>query len=206
LTPGNIREVDELATFCIEQRIGFRLSPVRDTSSHKQPGAVETYIDKLTLLYDKLGRELPVDMPLERFARFAEWNLKRPKQIACGTCSGMMAIDQTGNTSSCQMRLDVPLGNVTSEPMAEVWQRVRLHPDNEFLVHPERKSRECTTCAWQRTCAGGCPEHTRLVSATTNAPSPWCDLYYTLFPVYVRSVARQMKRRLHAHVPSAMAI
>lgn len=203
LTPGNIKHVKELTDFCVGQRLGFRLSPVRDSSSHQRPGVLSDYIGELTALYENLGHALPVDMPLERFARFAEWNLKRPKQIACGTCSGMLAVDQTGKASSCQMRLDSPLGDISVESTSDVWRKIRSHPDNEFLVHPERKTRECTTCAWQRTCAGGCPEHTRMAEGTTNAPSPWCDLYYALFPVYVRSVARQMKRRLETTMASA---
>jgi len=206
VTENNLPTLGKLVAFCRDRKIGFRLSPVRDRTTYGRPGQQAEFTDALSQLYSEIGATYPATMPIERFARFAEWNLATPKDLACGSCQSMLAIDERGNVSSCQMRLDAPVGSIRSAPLSTLFDRIRNAPDHEYMVAPERKTGDCVQCDYRYVCAGGCPEHTRAVTGTTNAPSPWCDLYTMLLPVYVRAVASQIKRGVDARLAAMPAV
>ncbi|TAF63561.1 MAG: radical SAM protein [Cytophagales bacterium] len=194
VTQKNYKYLMNLVEFCVSKKIGFRLSPVRDNKTHLLPNLQEDMLQQLIRIYDWLGDNLPITMPLERFARFAEWNLLVKKQIVCGTCKSMMSIDQNGNVGSCQMRMDKVFGNVNNQTLSEIVNAIQSDESNKYIVNPNEKTQDCVTCFWRYTCAGGCPEHTRNAIGTTNSPSPWCHLYQELLPYYIRSIAKQYKR------------
>jgi len=206
ITENNLSTLGKLVAFCRVRQIGFRLSPVRDRTTSGRPGRQAEFAMVLSQLYSEIGATYPATMPIERFARFAEWNLATPKDIACGSCRSMLAIDERGNVSSCQMRLNAPVGSIRSSPLSTLFDRIRTAPEHEYMVAPERKTGDCVRCDYRYVCAGGCPEHTRTVTGTTNAPSPWCDLYMALLPVYIRAVANQIKRAVDARLAVAPAV
>ena len=194
ITPKNYLNIMGLVKYCVDNHIGFRLSPVRDLGSHKKEGLTEAILDELIRVYQWLGENILTSMPIERFARFAEWNLSVKKQVVCGSCKSMLSVDQDGGTSSCQMRMDASFGNLNTESLESVFKKIKTSEENQYIASPETKTGECAKCYWRYTCAGGCPEHTRSVCGTTNSSSPWCLLYAKLFPHYIRAIARQMKR------------
>lgn len=200
LTESNYQRIHSMIRFCFDRRIGFRLSPIRDKHSHAREGLQADMVESLSATYRWIGENYPASMPIERFARFAEWNLRAPKELACGTCRSMMAIDQRGTIASCQMRMDTAFGDSTIGDIADAFRDIRASADNTFLVSPHRKTGSCVTCDWRFVCAGGCPEHTRSVSGTPNTPSPWCALYMDLLPAYVRAVATQLKKGVDGRV------
>ncbi|WP_293372179.1 radical SAM protein [Nevskia sp.] len=203
VTKDNYTSLRELIELCISKKIGFRLSPIRDKTSHTVVGLQDSILEELKSIYTWIGDTLPVSMPLERFARFAEWNLTVRKQIVCGSCRSTMSVDHLGNVASCQMRMDKPFGNLKSASVKDIFDKIKASEFNTFIVSPENKTRECASCYWRYTCAGGCPEHTRNALGTINSPSPWCDLYMNLLPVYVRAIANQIKRAIEENATSS---
>lgn len=141
-----------------------------------------------------MGENHPLELPIGSFARFAEWSLRGRKNLPCGSCRGMLAVGESGQVASCQMRLDHPMANVGDKGFDQVFDTFRHSPDYRFFIHPEEKTGACTGCALRYTCAGGCPEHTRMVFGSNNHASPWCGLYTALMPEYVSSIGRQMER------------
>ncbi len=194
ITEKNYKHLFKLVEYCVTKQIGFRLSPVRDKNSHLKPNLETEILTELIKIYEWVGNNLPTSMPIERFARFAEWNLTVQKKSVCGTCKSTMSIDQEGKVSSCQMRMDKSFGNISSESLTEIFDKIRQSEDNKYLTFPETKSEDCSKCYWKFSCAGGCPEHTRIALGTANAPSPWCHLYQDLLPYYLKAIATQIKR------------
>jgi uncharacterized protein len=196
ITEKNYNHLFRLVEYCISKKIGFRLSPVRDRNSYLKPNLKDEILNELIKIYEWVGNNLPSSMPIERFARFAEWNLSVQKQSVCGTCKSTMSIDHEGKVASCQMRMDKPFGNINTESLTSIFDKIKESEDNKYLAYPDTKSEDCSICYWKYTCAGGCPEHTRIALGTPNSPSPWCNLYQDLLPYYIRAVATQIKRAI----------
>lgn len=196
VTQKNYKHLLGLVEYCYSKKIGFRLSLIRDKFSHLKENLEDDILSELIKIYDWIGENLPCSMPIERFARFAEWNLSVQKQSVCGTCKSTMSIDQDGKVASCQMRMDKSFGNINNNNLTDIFDNIRSADDNYYLTNPNAKSEDCSVCYWKFTCAGGCPEHTRIAKGTLNSPSPWCHLYQDLLPHYIRAIARQIKRAI----------
>jgi uncharacterized protein len=206
VTRSNYEALPEFVEHCRDRKIGFRLSPVRDSRSYAAGDFQDRLTHVLHNLYSAIGDSYPIDMPIERFARFAEWNLGRRKDIACGSCRSMLAVNHTGAVSSCQMRMASPSGSIQDGPLDGAFSAIRARPDNRPLVYSEVRSGECGRCHWRHTCAGGCPEHTRMVYGTVDHSSPWCALFMSLLPTYLRAVGNQIKRAVDGtHNDSAVS-
>jgi len=190
----NYKELDELVDYCAARKLGFRLSPVRDSTTYKLPGIQDAITSKLVVLYRRIGEAHPIDLPIGVYARFAEWDFQRPRTSSCVSCRGMLAVGEAGQVASCQMRLDHPVATVRDEKFGQVFDSLRHSQDYTFFIHPESKTGKCAGCSFRFTCAGGCPEHTRMVFGSNNHASPWCDLYTALLPEYVSAIGRQKER------------
>jgi uncharacterized protein len=191
---GNYRQLRQMIAYCRDRRIGFRLSPVRDATTYKLPGFQTELATELSGIYQWIAETYPPTMPIERFAGFAEWNLRRKKNGACGSCKSMVGIDKDGALASCQMRLDHPIANVEDDDAIEFLQMLGTHEDYKLISRPDSRSGSCVDCDFESTCAGGCPEHTRMAFGTTDSASPWCDLYTAVMPAYVEAIAMQIKQ------------
>jgi uncharacterized protein len=201
----NYRQLNELIEYCAATKLGFRLSPVRDARTCKLPGLQEAMTSELIGLYRRMGESHPLDMPIGSFARFAEWDLHKRKRQACGSCHSMLAVGESGQVASCQMRLDHPIATLQDGAFDQVFDILRRSADYEYFVHPEEKTGKCAGCVFKHTCAGGCPEHTRLVFGSNNHASPWCDLYTAMMPEYVAAIGRQLERVQNAQGGEATA-
>jgi uncharacterized protein len=194
LDKHNFHDIDEFVDYCLTKEIGFRFSLIRDRSTFSAKNIQEQILAKLESVYETIGNGYPTSMPVERFARFAEWNLNKKKDVVCGTGRSTIAINQDGTASSCQMRMNVPEGEVGESSILSILDTIKSSPDNLHLVDPTQKTGDCVLCRWRYICAGGCPEHTRQIFQTTNHSSPWCELYMSFFPIYARAIATQIKR------------
>jgi uncharacterized protein len=190
----NYRQLNKLVDYCAAKKLGFRLSPVRDINTYKLPGLQDAMVEEIIGLYRAMGENHPLDLPIGSFARFAEWNLRVRKNLACGSCRAMLAVGESGQVASCQMRLNHPIATLQRGTFDRAFDALRHSADYEYFVHPETKTGKCAGCVFQYTCAGGCPEHTRMVFGSNNHASPWCDLYTALMPEYVSAIGRQMER------------
>jgi len=103
-------------------------------------------------------------------------------------------VGESGQVASCQMRLNNPITSLQNVEFDQVFDILQHSADYKYFVHPETKTGKCDGCLLKYTCAGGCPEHTRMVFGSNNHASPWCDLYTALMPEYVSAIGRQMER------------
>jgi uncharacterized protein len=149
LTRSNYRGVKQLVDYTVSKRLGIRFSLVRDLTSHKDTEFVTRLIEELPALYDWLGNEMPVDLPIDRFAKFAEWSPSAKKLSACGACRNSIAVDQAGNVASCQMRLDHSHGNVNREAFGDIFRRTQIAEENVLLSQPQLRNGPCGTCYWR---------------------------------------------------------
>lgn len=194
-TPENVTDLPGFARLAHENGIGFRVSLVR----RRQPPASHIQTEMAQFLgsfYDELGESLETSLPVHRFAAFAEWDLYRVKYAPCSSCRNYFAIGTSGGVASCQMRLDAAQGDASRESFRDLARRVQSVAASGFLAHPEQRQGACARCEYFHVCAGGCPQHTAMASGEMDRPSPWCHVYGTVLPHYIRAVARQLQRRV----------
>ncbi len=193
VTPGNYRSIADFAAYAHGHRIGFRLSLVR--TKHLVTHEIETSMaEELNRLYDTFAENLEVSLPILRYAAFAEWNLYQKKHVPCSSCRKYFAVDTAGNVASCQMRMDRTYGNALAKPFSEIVSRVRGDSANATLNRPEARQGVCVRCQFFHVCASGCPQHNQQATGLMDHPSPWCHVYGTVLPQYIRAVARQLQR------------
>lgn len=190
----NIDELSQFAKFAHQNGFGFRLSLERGKRAieYSEQKRVSDY---LINFYEQLAYFAPTSLRLDRDAKFAEWNLNKPKRTACSSCRESIAIRRDGQVASCQMRFDEPSGNVTEQPLDHAFSKFSEDGRTRQLSHPSEKVGACSLCKFGLTCAGGCPQHTRDVKGTIDTSSPWCFTYGSLFPSYVHSNALHLGRR-----------
>lgn len=196
MTKRNASSLSAFASWAHAQGLGFRLSPVR----LPRPPTVEeleVVSEHTSSLYFQLGRKMPTSLNFERDARFAEWNLRKKKMIACGSCRNYLAVSETGEIRSCQMAVASNF-NIHTHTIDQALVGFRLKADTELLAQPHLKAGPCTTCEYYHVCCGGCPQHTTAVYGTSDIPSPWCSLFGTLIPIYVKAKAHHLWRQVLA--------
>ena len=76
---GNYRQLKGMIEYCRDRMIGFRLSPVRTASTYKLPGFQDQLADKVDEIYSWVGETYTPEMPIERFAGFAEVESRRER-------------------------------------------------------------------------------------------------------------------------------
>lgn len=200
VTPSNYRSIQDFAAYAHSHRLGFRLSLVR-TKDSVAPEVMTRMADELSGLYDSFAENLDVSLPILRYAAFAEWHLYKRKQVPCSSCRKYFAVDNAGNVASCQMRMDRTYGNAVSEPFSKIVSRVRGDSANATLSRPEAREGVCVRCQFFHVCASGCPQHNQQATGLMDHPSPWCHVYGTVLPRYIRAVARQLQRAVFNHRP-----
>jgi radical SAM protein with 4Fe4S-binding SPASM domain len=198
VTPTNYESIDDFADYAHDMGIGFRLSLVRAKTQPTHEAQVRI-ADKLIEFYYRLGETLNVKHPILRFAAFAEWNLYQRKYVPCSSCRKYFAIDAAGNVATCQMRMNHPYGNAVSRPLADIVADIRADPINVTMSKPGSRTGLCLQCQFFHVCASGCPQHNLLATGVMDRPSPWCHVYGTVLPHYIRAAARQLQRALRAH-------
>lgn len=194
VTTGNHHTLLDVAEFCASKSIGFRYSLIRDKKSSFKISDQEQILGSLINVYTYLGDHLSVTMPLERFARFGEWDLSKMKLKVCGVCSSTLCVDNIGRASACQMSMASKYGVVEEGSLENIILNIRASEENKYLANPKLKEGGCNHCEWRYVCAAGCPEHTRMVFGAIDHSSPWCSVYKGLLPVYVEAIAKQIKR------------
>jgi radical SAM protein with 4Fe4S-binding SPASM domain len=190
LTPESIEGLTDFADFCMSERVGFRLSLVRDARPTMQGVTLEETVSRLSAFYQRIAEVYPPDMPIARFARFGNTTLRRTRASFCGRGSHMIAIGHNGGLAACQMALARPIGALDNAGVFGAL--IRLREKNGGAVSGSYLSR-CLGCPWTNVCRGGCPAHTEMMPEGPQR-SPWCAVYSQVLPSYVRAVATQGKR------------
>jgi len=194
LTPNNVADLIPFSQFCQIENIGYRISLMRkDAAPSKED--LDLLSDSLVGLYEHLGKNQPTDMPIERYAKFGEWNLKKRKMHPCSSGREYFAVDAQGNLSTCQMAFSKSYGDISLDSMDVVIKR--LHEDRAIdrLTKNIEINEICALCEYKFVCAGGCPQNTMQVYKTFESPSPYCFVYRNLLPSYIDAIGQQMLRR-----------
>lgn len=195
VTPENYRDVSNFSRFAHELGLGYRLSLERKP----KPVAFETQQDIAGALiehYEELGRSLSPGMPIARYARFSEWNLRKRKSKACSAGTSYFSIGTHGDINTCQMSVSGKYGSILATSFEDVLVQLSSDKEKHFLFKPAAKDGGCNACEYLRVCAGGCPEHIRSVYGKYDNPSPWCFVYGSLVPIYIKAIANQMLMKL----------
>lgn len=197
ITNKNLHDIQKFASFVHSLNLGFRLSLERALKPIDQAtqSEVARYLQRF---YTELAQQAPLNIRFDRAAKFAEWALDRKKTLACSSCRGYIAIGPDARVASCQMRLNEPVGSLATDTVGECLSGFDQDVRTRLLRHPSERDGACTRCEFRFTCAGGCPQHTRDVHQTINHPSPWCFVYGSLLPTYVRANAIHLARRAEA--------
>ena len=81
VTERNYTHLLDLVKYTVSKRIGVRFSLIRDGSSHKKENLEKNILAELINMYTWLGVNMPADMSIERYARFAEWKLDTKRNL-----------------------------------------------------------------------------------------------------------------------------
>jgi radical SAM protein with 4Fe4S-binding SPASM domain len=190
ITPESIDGLTDLADFCMNERVGFRLSLVRDARPTMQSGTLDTTVSRLSAFYQRIAEVYPPDMPIARFARFGNTTLRRTRAAFCGRGSHMIAIAHDGGLAACQMTLARRIGALDNPGVFAALTRLR-EEDRSVISGPYLP--RCRGCQWANVCRGGCPTHTEMLPGGPQR-SPWCSVYSQVLPSYLRAIALQAKR------------
>jgi radical SAM protein with 4Fe4S-binding SPASM domain len=196
LTRLNAPSLIQFATWAHSRKLGFRISPVRAQTAVSK-NELDFIAQHVIDLYEYLGRCMPESLDFDRDARFAEWNLRKQKQSACGSCRNYIAITERGDMKPCQMSSSAPL-SATSHSVSDALLQFRADPLVSLIAQPGLRRGACTRCQFFHTCTGGCPQHTLAVFQDVEHPSPWCQLFGRLLPHYLHAKASHMWRQVSA--------
>ena len=194
VTALNAPSLNRFAAWSHSHELGFRLSLVR-LPRLPRPAESRIILSHLIDLYENLAIDMPTKLRFERDARFAEWNLKKKKRIACGSCRNYVAITEKGEIRSCQMASD-SLWNVRQHTFDDAIEGFKQDRQTALIAMPDDRIGGCTKCQFFHVCTGGCPQHTWSVYESTDQPSPWCDTFGQMVPVYVKACAMHLLRRM----------
>lgn len=193
VTRLNSTSLIPFASWAHSRALGFRLSPVR--LSRTSDGAdIEVLTEQLSRLYQHLAIHMSTSLNFERDARFAEWNLKKKKASACGSCRNYIAVSEDGQFKACQMSTSGSISAI-DHSIDNALSAFGRDPKTALISRPELRDGACTRCEYFHVCTGGCPQHTLSVYATVDHPSPWCGLFGALVPVYIYAKASHMWRQ-----------
>jgi len=190
VTRNNQDQLQELAQYCTERGLGFRLSLYRGTGENRQnfEGDHEKLASDLVDFYEWFGNHLP-EKNLHTNHRFCDVNLLRPKATNCGIGKSSVAIDTSGKLAICQYQMDRTIGDIRNDGVLDSLNRQNFYnpsKDNAKFVP------ECKSCQWLYTCANGCPLHLRSIRGTFTSVSSYCSVYSAVLPALIRTHAKQI--------------
>ena len=197
ITPSNINDIHKFSDLAHKLNLGYRLSLERSKKLY-EPEIKKKVVTKLTELYCELGRNMNYELPISRYARFSEWNLKKKKNLACSAGRNYIAISQRGYVSSCQMGMNNKYGNIMTDGLELPMVMMKKNGYTSIIAKPILRNGICNSCEYYYVCSGGCPEHTVNTFGTIDTLSPWCTVFGSLIPVYMESIARQMLRKIRS--------
>jgi uncharacterized protein len=195
VTELNAFSIHSFSEFIYEKKLGMRLSLVR---MHQPPpeNVIELVQENVVDFYHNLAARLPVELLIERDAKFAEWDSKKKKKTACGSCKNYFAVSERGDLASCQMTMHTPLGNIFEQDMRSLKIAAQQSPEQHLLFHAEDKTAGCSKCQYRYFCTGGCPQHTKAIYDTYDSASAWCRVYGAVVPEYLRAVGLHTLRKI----------
>lgn len=180
----NIKHLPQLLQWVLGRNLPFGLNFYRehDRCNRQHDLALDTpaFIEGMLAAYKVIEANLPQRSLLASLLDRA--NLSAPHERPCNAGQHYLVIDTQGRIAACQMQMDQPVTSIYAEDPLE-----QIHHSCTGLQNPavDQKS-ECAACAWKYWCAGGCPLLAVRATGRSDAPSPYCEIYKTLFPEVIR--------------------
>jgi uncharacterized protein len=184
ITRLNLEEVPMLVAFALEHRLMLNLNFYRPHYSN-DPLACDN-IELTRVLRDALKvieSNLPAYNIMEGLIDHS--NFGAAHQYVCGAGRNYLSIDTNGSVLPCHMLTGYNLLGILP-------QTVDSPSFNDFPNPLTDDRNECKMCEWRYWCGGGCPIHAKNILGTSNAPSPYCSVYKSIYPELVRLQALQL--------------
>ncbi len=105
-----------------------------------------------------------------------------PHRYPCGAGRDYLVVDHRGQISRCQMTMDQPVTDIGDEDPL----RAAREWEGGFQNIAVEEKDGCSDCIWRYWCAGGCPLLAYRAADRSDTPSPYCDVYKTLYPDLLR--------------------
>jgi uncharacterized protein len=177
VTAQNVDHLAETVAFALERALPFNLNFVR---ADRDPIAdCARWIGGLRAAFAVIEKNLP---PYSLLGVLDRAQFDRPHEYPCGVGHNYIVIDHRGRVARCQMQITHAVGDVSYDDPLTI---IRSAPDDfENLAVDKREG--CDVCTWKYWCAGGCPLMTFRTMGRSNARSPYCEIYQTLYPELLR--------------------
>ncbi len=180
VTPASADGLAETVAFVLERDLPFNLNFVREGDGALGQTETVRLIAGVKAAFAVIEEALPrrslIGGLVDRSAFSA------PHEHTCGAGRNYLVIGPRGDVSRCQMTM--------VQPVADVWaddplQAVRGWRDGFQNVSVDEKE-GCRDCVWRYWCAGGCPLLAYRATGRSDAPSPYCEIYKSLYPDLLR--------------------
>jgi uncharacterized protein len=175
LTRYNLKELPTLVDFLLHKQLRFSLNFYRQNGCGGDTlyPTNEDLIDALSETYAVVEANLPayslLSLLLDRM------NFRGPHLYPCAAGHDYLAIGHQGNAAPCQMLVSQPHQTPTETVLT-----CRQLQSETFQNLAAIAKAKCSTCSWQRFCAGGCPMEAFHAYGRFDVPSPYCEVYRAL--------------------------
>jgi len=177
VTTRNVDHLAETVAFALERALPFNLNFVRADGDPSADCA--RWIGGLRAAFAVIEKNLP---PYSLLGTLDRARFDQPHEYPCGVGHNYIVIDHHGRVARCQMQITHAVGDVSYDDPLTI---IRSAPDDfENLAVDQREG--CDVCTWKYWCAGGCPLMTFRTMGRSNARSPYCEIYQTLYPELLR--------------------
>jgi len=179
VTAHNAAGLPDAVAFALERGLLFNLNFARGQvadSSYGDDHIIAGVKAAFAVIEAELPRRRLIDGLVDRSAFGA------PHEHPCGAGRNYLVIDPRGRVSRCQMEMDRAVADVWAD---DPLQAVREWRDG-FQNVPVDERDGCRDCAWRYWCAGGCPLLALRAAGRSDAPSPYCEVYKSLYPDLLR--------------------
>ena len=183
VTPGSADSLAETVTFVLERDLPFNLNFVRELGvgqvanlSHGDDHIIAGVKAAFAVIEAELPRRRLIDALID-CSLFGAAHTH-----PCGAGCNYLVIDPQGRVARCQMEMEHTVTDIWAD---DPLQRVRAQKGNFQNVSVEEKE-DCRECPWRYWCAGGCPLLAYRTTGRSDAPSPYCAVYKSLYPALLR--------------------
>lgn len=180
----NAAGLPETVAWVLERELPFSINFYRqnDFSVGQQDLALEEeqIIAGMMAAFQVVERNLPEHSLLASLTDRA--NLALAHERTCSVGDSYMVFDQHGRVAKCQMKMDQPVADASTQDPLALIQADQIGIQN--LSVGEKES--CRVCEWKYWCTGGCPLETYRATGRYDLKSPNCNIYKALFPEVLR--------------------
>lgn len=174
LTRLNLGDLPALTRFALQHRLFLNWNFYRP---HAPNDPLTADHDDLVAALQKGLAVIEQDLPDYPFLDklLDRSNFGAAHEHTCGAGRNYLSIDYDGSVLPCHM---LSGANQAGIPL-ETLQQARF---DHFPNPPVDEKEGCNTCEWRYWCAGGCPVLAGKSNGHSASPSPYCQVYQSVYP------------------------